>query len=150
MSAPPKATRRKKTAAEIYENKKSWARMNNRVITAAAQEIGELPAVVNKKRREECRLSFRAFCEQYLSSVFQLKWSDDHLYVIEQIEKTVLTGQNIAIAMPRGSGKTSLCTVAVLWAALYAHARFIVLIAANKDKAVRLVQNIGMKAVQSK
>lgn len=142
MSAPPKTTRRKKTAAEIYENKKSWARMNNRVITAAAQEIGELPAVKNKKRREECRFSFRAFCEQYLSSVFQLKWSDDHLYVIEQIEKTVLTGQNIAIAMPRGSGKTSLCTVAVLWAALYAHARFIVLIAANKDKAVRLVQNI--------
>jgi len=142
MSATATPKPRKLNPAEQAEKRRRQVADILRAQTAAAQEIAPLPDVADPERREACRLSFRAFCETYFGSVFTLEWSADHLYVIEQIEQTVLTGQNIAIAMPRGSGKTSLCTVAVLWAALYAHARFIVLIAANKDKAVRLVTNI--------
>lgn len=144
MSAANTSERKRTNAqhAGQYERKKEWARLHNRAIAAAAQEIAPLPPVVNPERKERCRYSFKSFCEEYFSSVFTLAWSEDHLFVISQIEKTVLTGQNIAIALPRGTGKTSLCTIGVLWAALYAHVLFPVLIAANKDRAVRLVGNI--------
>ena len=49
--------------------------------------------------------------------MFYLPWSPDHLRAIEKIEQAVLNGDKFALAMPRGSGKTTLCKIAVLWAA---------------------------------
>jgi len=60
-----------------------------------------------------------------------LPWSKDHLEAIRRIEQATLRGGLFAMAMPRGSGKTSLALAAALWALLYGHRKFVVLIAAT-------------------
>lgn len=101
----------------------------------SARDIGTLPEVVDPDRRERCRLDFRLFLETYFPRAFPLRWSDDHLTMIAAVQRAVLTGGLQAIAMPRGTGKTSICERAVLWASLYGHSPFSLLIAADKTKA---------------
>ncbi len=109
---------------------------------AAGQEIGQIPPAKNIARRKAAAASFRAFCESYFPVVFYLPWSDDHLRVISKIERTVIHGDQLAVAMPRGFGKTKLCEVAVVWAALTGRHRFVVLIAATADLADSALSNI--------
>ena len=108
----------------------------------ASQEIGELPPVADARRKEVCRGSFRCFCEEYFADAFALGWSSDHLKAIGKIEVAVKEGGLFALAMPRGSGKTTLCMVAVMWAALYGYSAFVVLVAASADRARSLLENI--------
>ncbi|MEY3231505.1 MAG: hypothetical protein RL689_1594, partial [Planctomycetota bacterium] len=82
------------------------------------------------------------FCETYFGQTFHLKWSDDHLKVIAKIEQAVLEGGLFAMAMPRGSGKTSLCEVACLWALLYGHREFVALIGSDEEHAAGMLESI--------
>jgi len=63
--------------------------------------------------------------------------------VIARIERAVLEGSLSAIAMPRGSGKTSLCEAGCLWAALYGHRGFVALIGADAGHAEKMLESIG-------
>lgn len=105
-------------------------------------DIGELPAVVDPKRRRRTTRSFRAFCEVYFPDVFYLKWSPIHLETIKAIEEAVVHGSIQALALPRGSGKTSLCQAAIVWALVTGRRRFGVLIAANQTRANQLLDDI--------
>lgn len=130
--------------AEAYEKQKAITAEKNAAAARAAQDIGEMPAVVDAGRKERCRLDFQHFCECYFGDVFYLPWSEDHLKAIAKIEQAVLNGDKFALAMPRGSGKTTLCKIAVLWAALYGHHNFISLIASSAEKARDLLDGIKM------
>ena len=77
-----------------------------------------MPKVGDAARRARADRDFKFFCETYFPHIFTLAWSQDHLRVIAKIERVVRYRETLAIAMPRGSGKTSLCLVAVLWAVL--------------------------------
>jgi len=88
-----------------YEQQKARQAERNAEAVRSAQDIGPIPAVVDPDRKARCERSFRGFCETYFPEVFYLPWSDDHLRVIEKIEKAVRTGGLFAMAMPRGSGK---------------------------------------------
>jgi hypothetical protein len=46
------------------------------------------------------------------------------------------------MAMPRGSGKTSLCEVACLWALLYGHREFVALIGSDEEHAAGMLESI--------
>ncbi|MBE7455465.1 MAG: phage terminase large subunit family protein [Phycisphaerae bacterium] len=85
---------------------------------------------MNAERKAKAERDFRFFCEQYFPQTFHLPWSPDHLKVIAKIEQAVLEGGLFAMAMPRGSGKTSLCETACLWALVFwksfVHARLAV------------------------
>ena len=70
-----------------YEEQKARQAERNAELVRAAQEIGEIPAVVDPQRKARCGESFRLFCETYFPEVFYLPWSDDHLRVIDKIEK---------------------------------------------------------------
>lgn len=131
-----------RTAEEKYEAKKEWARQKNREITAAAQEIGPLPDVVDPDRKARAFESFQFFCESYFKEVFYLPWSKIHLDVIAKLERVVKNGEVFALAMPRGSGKTTLCQLAVLWATITGKSNFAVLIAANASRADQLLEDI--------
>ena len=98
------------------------------------REIGDLPKVKNSKRRAKCRENFRLFCETYFPRAFPLAWSADHLLVLERIEQAVLKGGLFAVAMPRGNGKTTLCERAVIWAVIYGHHRYAMLVCADEKK----------------
>ncbi|MFO7858794.1 MAG: LAGLIDADG family homing endonuclease, partial [Ectothiorhodospiraceae bacterium] len=88
-----------------YDQQKARQAERNAEAVRAAQDIGEIPAVVDPDRKAEAESSFRKFCETYFPEVFYLPWSDDHLRVIDKIERAVRTGGLFAMAMPRGSGK---------------------------------------------
>ncbi|MCA9251269.1 MAG: phage terminase large subunit family protein, partial [Phycisphaerales bacterium] len=76
---------------------------------------------------------------------FHLPWSDDHLKVIAKIEQAVLEGGLFAMAMPRGSGKTSLCEIACLWALVYGHREFVALIGADEEHAANMLDSIKVE-----
>jgi hypothetical protein len=125
-----------------YEAMKEAARARNASLSAAGRDIGDLPEEVDPERRERCRTSFRSFCEAYFMLTFHLEWSDDHLRVIAKIEQAVLHGGLFAMAMPRGSGKSSLAECACLWAMLYGHRDFVTLIGSDEGHALGMLDSI--------
>lgn len=131
-----------KEAPASYEEVKRRQAQRNAELVRAAQDIGDIPDVVDPARRARCEESFRTFCETYFPDVFYFSWSDDHLRVIDKIERAVRTGGLFAMAMPRGSGKTVLCQTAVLWSALIGATPFVCLIAASAERARDLLENI--------
>jgi len=133
----------KKTSQGVnYQKQKERQGQRNRAAVREATNIGWAHPPRNPKRRRKAEKSFQYFCEEYLSDVFYLTWSDDHIRVMKKIEKAVMSGGLFALAMPRGSGKTMLCRAAVLWAALAAKIPFITLIAAAADQAQDHLENI--------
>ena len=82
-----------------YERMKESARARNAALALAGRDIGELPAVENPDRKERASRDFQYFCESYFPLTFHLKWSPDHIKVINKIEHAVLHGGLFALAM---------------------------------------------------
>jgi hypothetical protein len=131
-----------KRDAARYEDIKSRDERRARRVSAAGRDIGPPPAIVDPARRDSCRLDFRLFCETYAAESFPLAWSPDHLTAIAKIEGAVLRGELFAFAMPRGSGKTTLCEWACLWALLNGHRQFITLIGSDQAIAEQMLDSI--------
>ena len=128
-----------------YAAHREQVNARGRVLSESARDIaadGWVHEPVNPQRKETARLSFRAFCESYFPHVFHLAWSNDHLKVIAKSGRAVLEGGLFALAMPRGSGKTSICETACLWALLYGHREFVALIGSDEDHAVGMLESI--------
>ena len=98
---------------------------------SAGLDIGKIPLCKNQKRWKSCQFNLSLFCETYLAARFFLSWSADQLKVIAKLERAILEGGMFALAMPRGSGKTTLTEAGAVWALLYGHRRFVVLIGAT-------------------
>jgi hypothetical protein len=128
-----------------YEAIKEAAAQRNRALSEAGRDIGELPAVVDPVRKERAKNDFRFFCEAYFPQTFHLPWSPDHLKVIARIEQAVIHGGLFALAMPRGSGKTSIAECACLWAVLFGHREFVCLIGASEVHALEMLDSIKME-----
>jgi hypothetical protein len=128
-----------------YEKLKERARARNIALAIAGRDIGELPSVVNAERKERAASDFRYFCESYFSLTFHLPWSPDHLKVIAKIEQAVLRGGLFAMAMPRGSGKTTICECACIWAVLYGHREFVCLIGSDEGHAMDMLESVKME-----
>jgi hypothetical protein len=128
--------------SDKYEAHKKKSMARQRAQSLAGREIGELPAVERPEIKEAARRDFRRFCEEYLKPTFSLPWSRDHLRVIAKIEQAVLEGGLFAMAMPRGSGKTSLCESACLWSLVYGHREFVALIGGDEDHAAKMLESI--------
>lgn len=129
-------------AQATYEARKAQSASWNKRTAAAGRDIGDIPPVANVARRDGCRQNFRAFCETYAAESFPLAWSPDHLTAIAKIEAAVLRGELFAFAMPRGSGKSTLSIWACLWAMLYGHRPFIMLIGADQAISCQMLDAI--------
>ena len=130
------------TDGDPYGSLKERARARNAALSLAGRDIGELPAVVNPERKTRAATNFRSFCEAYFPFTFHLAWSPDHLKVIAKIERAVLEGGLFAMAMPRGSGKTSICECACIWAVLNGHRDFVCLIGSDEGHAMDMLESI--------
>lgn len=128
--------------SEAYEAHKEAARQRQADIAAKGREIGDLPPIGNSERREACEDNLQLFCEVYLRAIFCLGWSDDHVDVIKTLERVVLEGGKFCLAMPRGSGKTSLTIAAAIWAIVYGHRWFLVLVSATAPDAEQVLETI--------
>lgn len=137
-SAPQMASR----ADSAYERHKQRAAARQARISREAREIGPLPPVRDPERKEACRLDLQLFYETYEKSAFPLPWSDDHLQIIHRTQVVVLAGALKAVAMPRGSGKTTLFERAVIWTQNYGHRMFAMLIAATDGLGEELLFKI--------
>lgn len=136
MFAPPKSkpkTRGKR--GRDYEARKERARQVQASQSAAGRDIGPIPAIANPERRAACRDSLRLFCETYNPEGFDMAWSPDHLRAIARMEEAATHGALFALAMPRGSGKTTLSRMAALWSLVYCLRRYVFVIGANAGKA---------------
>lgn len=128
-----------------YERMKEKARARNVAVAIAGRDIGDLPAVVNTERKGKAASDFRYFCDSYFPLTFHLAWSPDHLKVIAKIEQAVQRGGLFAMAMPRGSGKTTICECACIWAVLFGHRDFVCLIGSDEGHAMDMLESIKME-----
>ncbi|HEX4124523.1 MAG TPA: terminase gpA endonuclease subunit [Tepidisphaeraceae bacterium] len=125
-----------------YEIKKRRSAAAESAKSRAGRDIGLLPPVRNPHRRAQSQRSFGFFCREYFPKTFRWPWSDDHLLAIEEIETAALIGGCKALAMPRGTGKTSLCIAATEWASFFGHRKFSVAIGADEGKATKILESV--------
>lgn len=131
-----------KKGRAAYGRRKERARAHEAASSAIGRDIYPLPPVVDRERREATTRDFRAFSETYFAEAFSLPWSADHHKVISKIARAVNTGGLFAVAMPRGSGKTTLATTACIWSTVTAARPFVVLIGATADRGREMLASI--------
>ena len=137
-----KHTPEETSGARSYEDRRNAERDRQAEQSLAGRDIGPLPEVVNPDRKAACERNFQLFCESYFPETYALAWSPDHLKVIEKIETAVLRGGLFALALPRGSGKTTITESAALWSMPYGHREFVVLIGATESAALELLDSL--------
>lgn len=125
-----------------YAKKKESSRRRFAEISQQGRDIGRIPPPADPARRLSANRDFRFFCETYYPETFGLAWSADHLKVMRMIEQAVLEGGLFALAMPRGSGKTTLCECACQWAVVNGHRDFVCLIGSDEGHAVGMLDAI--------
>lgn len=69
-------------------------------------------------------------------------WSRVHLLLIKLISMVILTGALLAVGIPRGFGKTSMCVRAVIWAIAYKHHSLFMVVAATNEDAAAIIEDI--------
>lgn len=114
------------------------------------RDIGSLIPRCEADERKDCDASLQRFLEICFPNAFRLEWSDDHLRLIKAIENATIFGMLLALAMPRGSGKTTILIRAALWAILTKHKRFLCIVAATEAKARRLLRSIKTEILHNK
>lgn len=144
-ASPPHVTRETTGLADAYAAKREASRARNAEASVTGRDIGPIPDVADPQRRGGATVSFRAFCESYFPQTFCLAWSEDHLRVIAKIERSVKEGGLFAVAMPRGSGKTSLVEAAVIWAVLTGRRNFVALIGSDEGHAEAMLESIKVE-----
>lgn len=132
-------------AGPDYGAHREQSRARNAAISQSGRDIGDLPEVVDPARKAAAAKDFRRFCEAYFPQTFHLRWSADHLKVVARIEEAVLKGGLFAMAMPRGSGKTTIAECACLWAVLYGHREFVCLIGSDEGHAMDMLDSVKME-----
>ena len=101
------------------------------------------PALANPddaRLKDECNESLLQFLLTCFPAAFCLEMSPIHIEIIKGIQERIEKGGLKAIAMPRGSGKTSLLLRAALWAILTGRKRYVCIVAADEMSAV---SNLG-------
>lgn len=132
-----KARRRRHHHRMISEKNEISEQVDRWGVTARKE-----PKPRNPGRRRPTKGNLRKFLETYLPESFPLSWSADHLICIRRIEKSVIHGGQFGVALPRGSGKTTICEGAILWAVAHGHRRYPVVIGATQESAEAILESI--------
>jgi hypothetical protein len=131
----PRSAGRESAPAKLYDGIAARASAHILEASRKGRDIAPAPKVENRKRRDAAAGCLRTFLETYFPGTFALAWSDDHLKALARLEAVVAGGGQYALAMPRGSGKTSIVERAALWAVLTGRRRFVLIAAANESLA---------------
>lgn len=126
----------------LMKDKRLRQRIYDRTRSFGNTNISPVPTCVDPDRKESCRHDLKRFLEVYFPEAFAEEWSKDHVEVIRKIEQVIRGGGFFAIAMPRGSGKTTIIVRAAIWAILYGHMPYVFLVAADAGKAKSMLKSI--------
>lgn len=129
-------------AAKYQRHKQRQSRAQRRQ-SEAGRGIGPIPPVADPERKLRAIESLEFFYKYYFPKTFQLPWSDDHLEVIDRLEEAKDgRGGLFALAMPRGSGKTSMLIYACLWAVMIGARRYVLFLGADEAAAAKNLRSI--------
>ncbi len=127
---------------EKYARHREDMARRSRERSAAGQDIGEIPPVVDPDRRELCKDDDELFERTYFPARFPLPFSPAHLEMSRRMERVIRGGGLEAVAFMRGGGKTTMAEVKVLKAILYGFRNFVVLLQASDPLAGRSLKKI--------
>ena len=125
-----------------YDRQKERSRQAQAQLVRVGQEIGPLPKVKNPRRRSRCKGDLERFMRTYMEETFALPFSADHRKGIAKAERSVKEGGRFAWAMPRGSGKSSICEATCVWGLLYGWRSFVALIGSDRGLAIQSLESI--------
>lgn len=130
------------SAEEKVERNRAANREQSRKKAREGQDIGELPPVVDPARRERCRTDLVLALKTYFPGIFKDPFSADHLSIIAKMQLVIVNGGRIALAMPRGFGKTSIVECIAILAVLFGYRKYVVVIGASADAAKGISKSI--------
>lgn len=107
-----------------------------------SNDIGDPPPVVNPARRAACENDLVRFGVTYCSAFLDHPPSERMCEFIRAMQATILTGGKVHLRLPRGKGKTTWTKIAMIWAASYAHRRFLVVISATASDAQAIISDV--------
>jgi hypothetical protein len=136
--------RKRRTDAEKYEKAKESAHAYSRRRSAAGRDIGAIRKLTKSEKRTKQAFSksLKKFALTCFPKLFFRKFSKAHLDLIKAFEAVVNEGTQQAYAMPRGSGKTTIATVAILWAIVTGKRRYCLVLACNGTEAKKILENM--------
>lgn len=137
--------KKRNLSKETQQRQRDAANNIGRAKQESVKEIGPIPAVVNPERRAACESSLLKFLTTYFPKQFSLDFSDDHLRVISRAETVAADGGLFALAMPRGSGKTTIVVRAIMWTILTGQKKFGVLIGSTADAGLDLLNEVKIE-----
>ena len=111
------------------------------------RDIAPLPPVINPGRKALARDDLKRFALEYYGAKVSRSFCENHLRYIERLRDIIVNGGKQSIAMPRGSGKSTIAKIAAQWAIAYGHRKFIVIICATKEEAVAFMNDIKEMAL---
>lgn len=130
-------------AAEAAQHHRNRMALKSRQNHSAAAEIGSLPPIVDKGRREACRVDlFEDLRVYYPRSTGKNPFSPDHRRVIERMQSSVVEGSECWNMVFRGFAKTSIAVGTMIWAHKYGYRKFTPIIAANQGFAENILRMI--------
>lgn len=108
-----------------------------------ARDIGDIPRVRHRRVRESCKFDLVKFGVTYCGSFLNHPPSRRMIReLIRPLERIILGGGQEVIQFPRSTGKSTWTKIAILWAILYGHKRFVVCVAATGELADTMLTEI--------
>ncbi|MEM7810543.1 MAG: terminase gpA endonuclease subunit [Planctomycetota bacterium] len=133
-------------AKKVGRRRNDSAAARSRENSSAVSDVGEIPKVRNKRRRQACEHDLHKFLTTYFpNSTGMRPLSDDHRKVIATIEACVLQQGRFVNAVYRGFAKTTILLNAIIWAALYGHRRFLCVFGLDQEFAANAIESIRME-----
>ena len=116
------------------------SRTERKRIEKAALATIERPPVDDPARRAELEADPARWLMHYLGEVFPLPFGEVHRQIIAAAVRTIREGSGLAVAAPRGTGKSSILWGVALWAVLSGACRFPVVAGWSHSAARRMLR----------
>lgn len=119
-------------------------RLISRAFIGLRANVPEARVPLKPKRRKGCRYYLPRFIRVYFPYLRELNRFQEKFAI--DLQTMILSGAPLkqlkAIAAPRGGGKSTICQLAILWAAIHGHVKFVLMLGANGDKAKERIASI--------
>jgi len=138
----PKKPGRKPAEVDRFRDYRDQDAAHKQTMRGQARDVAADIEIADPKRRAAATASLRTFLETYFPEQYTMAWSPDHLRVLAHLDQAATEGGLFAFAMPRGSGKTTVCEGSGIWAWLTGRRKFIVLIGASEKHATEIIESI--------
>jgi len=127
---------------ENYQQHRDKMAAASRRRSLSGRDIYPLPPIADISRRLRCRDSLLSFCQEYFAKKFNKEFGKNHLLLIARLENLLKHGGKQAVAMPRGTGKTTIVIAASIWALANGWRKYLVILAANTKESRKILTSI--------